>query len=269
MANFHTHIGTSTILGIGIGVGGYVFGGYSPVSCALAGGLCGISGMLPDVDSENGIPLRETMTFLASVVPMMVMEGVSKYYGAPLLEPEARVLAAGGIYLFIRFVVAEFIRRTTVHRGMWHSIPAAAIAGLITFFLCPSEAVNVRMFKVVAVAMGFLSHLVLDELYSVEPHRGRMRVKRSFGTALKLWGPSQPANMFTYGILLMLTTLVFNEPMVRELRYATEGGQSLPLNEAPSPRRYPVDRFMRRQQDDDRESRHFPYADPSTLERDR
>ncbi|MDA0659056.1 MAG: metal-dependent hydrolase [Planctomycetota bacterium] len=269
MANFHMHIGTSTVLGIGIGVGGYVFGEFSPVSCALAGGLCGISGMLPDVDSENGIPLRETMTFLASVVPMMIMDGVIKHYGAPLLEPEARVLAAGGMYLFIRFVFAEFIRRTTVHRGMWHSIPAAGIAGLVAFFLCPSQNFEIRMFKVFAVALGFLSHLVLDELYSVEPHRGRMRVKRSFGTALKLWSSSQSANIFTYGILLLLTTLVFNEPIVRNSGYATEGESPVPLFEQLSPRSYPIDRFMQRELGDDRESKYIPYADPATYERNR
>lgn len=222
MANFHTHLGTSLLLGAGIGGGGFVFGDFSPVSCALAGGLCGIAGILPDVDSENGIPLRESTTFLASFVPMMVMDTVIRHYGRPLLEPEARALAAAGMYLFVRFVLAEFIRRTTVHRGMWHSIPAACIAGLATFFICTDEPLRIRGFKVAAVIMGFLSHLLLDEMYSVEPHRGRMRVKRTFGTALKLWGPSQRANVFTYGLLLVLGTVAINERGIKDWRYATQ-----------------------------------------------
>jgi len=224
LADFYTHIGVSSTLGLGLAVAGYSFGDYPPVTCALAGGMCGIAGMLPDVDSENGVPLRETMTFLASVVPMMLMERVSKYYGAPLLEPESRILAAGGMYLFIRFVLAEFIRRTTVHRGMWHSIPAAALAGLLAYFLGACENVQLRMLQVVGVTMGYLSHLMLDEIYSVEEHRGRFRAKRSFGTAMKMWGPSYPANMFTYGLLLIVGTFVANEPLVQREwnQYATD-----------------------------------------------
>ena len=33
-------------------------------------------------------------------------------------------------YLLVRFGVSELFKRITVHRGMYHSIPAMLIAGL-------------------------------------------------------------------------------------------------------------------------------------------
>ena len=78
MANFNTHITTSTIVGVGYGTGGYFLlphvNGQAPLtSCLLATGLCSISGMLPDLDSDSSIPLRETIMFSAAVVPMLLM----------------------------------------------------------------------------------------------------------------------------------------------------------------------------------------------------
>ena len=43
------------------------------------------------------------------------------------------------------------------------------------------------MVMATAVILGFLSHLLLDEMFSVDL-RGT-RIKRSFGTAMKFWAP--------------------------------------------------------------------------------
>ena len=40
--------------------------------------------------------------------------------------------------------------------------------------------------------IGAFSHLVLDEIYSVDFSGNQIRVKRSFGTALKLWDRKSP-----------------------------------------------------------------------------
>src|SRR5262245_32810478 len=51
MAGFKTHVTTSSVLGVGYGVAGfYYLGGEHLPSCVLATGLCGVSGMLPDLD---------------------------------------------------------------------------------------------------------------------------------------------------------------------------------------------------------------------------
>jgi hypothetical protein len=54
--------------------------------------------------------------------------------------------------------------------------------------------------------------LVLDEIYSFQWRGGRPRLKHSFGTALKLVGPSAWANLSTYAKLAILTAVIFFEP---------------------------------------------------------
>ena len=71
MAGFKTHITTSTVLGIAYGTTAAVAYDVPPPACALAAGLCGVSGMLPDLDSGPGVPLRESVSFAAAVVPML------------------------------------------------------------------------------------------------------------------------------------------------------------------------------------------------------
>ena len=55
----------------------------------------------------------------------------------------------------------------------------------------------------------WVSHLALDELYSVD-FRGR-RLKRSSGTALKFWGKKAWPNYTTYGKLAFLVLLIFSD----------------------------------------------------------
>ena len=82
---------------------------------------------------------------------------------------------------------------------MFHSIPAAMIAGLIAFLICDCYEMTPRLYKAAAVTVGFMSHLILDELWSIECYRGRMRFKSSFGTALKIYSPKDFwANLSTY-----------------------------------------------------------------------
>ena len=212
MAGFKTHIGVSTAVGIGYGAAGFAMG-VPEAACVLAGGLCSVSGMLPDLDSDSGIPLRESIAFAAAVVPIMMVDRL-QHLG---LSTESIVLVGGAIYLLIRFVVVEIFKRYTVHRGMWHSIPAAATAGLLAFLIVSGEDMSVRLFKTAAVVLGFLTHLVLDELWSIELSRGRLRIKKSFGTALKLYSRrSTWANVSTYGKLIVLAALAWGDPLLME-----------------------------------------------------
>lgn len=219
MADFKTHITTSSVLGAGYaGLGAY-FG--LPVEAALvAGGLCGIGGMLPDIDSDSGVPVRETMGFAAAVTPMLLVDRF-QHLG---FNYEQMVLAGGTSYLFVRFGIARLLMRYTVHRGMFHSIPALMIFTGLAFLICGSVNLHLRYFKSGGVFIGVFSHLLLDEIYAVEWERGRWRFKKSFGTALKLWGDSAWGNFSTYWKLAAVAVLILSEPVIME-RY----GQLSPI----------------------------------------
>jgi|GEM_PF-348885 len=210
MAGFKTHITTSSVLGVGYtGVGIYL--GLPLESSLIAGGLCSIGGMLPDIDSDSGIPFRESMGFAAALAPVLLLDRFHQFN----LNDEKIVLICGAMYLFVRFGVARLLARYTVHRGMFHSLPAAlTFAGVA--FLAGGDCTNLqlRYFKASGVLLGVMSHLLLDEIYAVEWAGGRWRFKKSFGTAMKLWGKNGWANISTYAKLIIVALMILGEPAV-------------------------------------------------------
>ncbi len=212
MADFKTHITTSTVLGVAYGGAAYLLFGVPPSTCIVAGGLCSISGMLPDLDSDSGVPVRETISLFAAAIPMLMLNRF-KHLG---MNEEMMACVAIVIYCILRFGVAEIFKRYTVHRGMWHSIPACAIAGLLTFLIVSGENFDIRVFKTMAVVLGFLSHLVLDEIWSFKVGITGVSVKRSFGTALKFFSKSLWANVSTYGKLVVVALLAMSDPALME-----------------------------------------------------
>ena len=206
MADFKTHITVSTLVGVGYGAAGFYYGA-SLESSMLAAGLCSVSGILPDLDSDSGIPYRESVAFIAAFVPMALVQRF-EHLG---WDRETIVLAAALIYIAVRFVMADIFRRYTVHRGMWHSIPAAVSVGLVTFLIADDKDLLLRAYWSGAAVSGFLVHLVLDEIYSVD-FRG-VRLKKSFGTALKFWSArGWWPNISTYGKLAILASLAWGDP---------------------------------------------------------
>ncbi len=206
MAGFHTHITVSTAVGVGYAfVGGTYF--QLPLStCAIAGGLCSICGIMPDLDSDHAVPARETLSFLAAVAPMLLFYRFH-YEGLPT---ENILLFGAPLYLLIRFGFGQMLK-VSVHRGMFHSIPAAVIAGLIAYVMCDTGMSFGRSFKGVAATIGYLTHLVLDEIWAVEISGARLRLKKSFGTAMKLLGNSGPANSATWALLAGMSLFAAND----------------------------------------------------------
>lgn len=209
MADFKTHITTSTALGLGYAVVANRHFDMPLPACVLSGALCSVSGMLPDLDSDSGVPLRESLAFSAALIPAMMLPRFESL-GWP---NEAIILAGALIYVLVRFGLGTALKKYTVHRGMFHSIPAAIIAGEVAFLVCASGDIYLRAYKAGAVLVGFFSHLILDEIWSVRVQGGRIGLKSSSGTAMKLWGDSMWANVSCYGKLALLGVLVFNDPI--------------------------------------------------------
>ena len=64
---------------------------------------------------------------------------------------------------------------------------------------------RVRVLMAIGVGIGFLSHLVLDEMYSVQWDGMKVRLAKSAGTAMKFFGPEALPNGITMGLLLCLS----------------------------------------------------------------
>lgn len=208
MAGFRMHVGTSSVLGCGYAGVLHALYGVPLPTATVAGAMCGFSGMLPDLDSDNGVPLREAMGFSAATLPLLLLG----HFQSLALSRDGIIVVAVFIYLFIRFGVAKMIRKYTVHRGMFHSFPTMLIFGGIAFLLSGTSPFDVRCYKAGGVMGGFLSHLILDEIYAVEFKSGRWRFKKSFGTAMKFWGDDAWSNFSTYAKLAIVGMGILGEP---------------------------------------------------------
>jgi hypothetical protein len=211
MAGFKMHVSTSSLLGCGYAAAG-ILHGFHADTAIVGGAMCGFAGMLPDLDSDYGTPLRETMCFTSATIPMLLLDR----FASLGLRHDEMVLLAVSLYLFMRFGVTKMIRKYTVHRGMFHSIPALMIFAGLAFLICGNSDINIRYFKAGGVALGFMSHLMLDEIYAVEFAHGRWRLKKSFGTAIKFWGDDGWANFSCYVKLLIVAGMILGEPSVIE-----------------------------------------------------
>ena len=209
MPVFHIHISASTALGIGYGVGAAALYDVPLPTCILSAGLCSVSGMLPDLDSGPGIPLRESLCFAAAFVPMLLFDRAREMGWTH----ETMVLWGAALYLLIRFGLGWFLRHHSIHRGIFHSIPMCMIFAGLAFLLCNTGDLPLRYYKAGAVVIGFMSHLILDEIWSVERVGFGLHLKSSFGTAVKLWARCWWSTALTYACLLVVSVLVLNDPI--------------------------------------------------------
>jgi hypothetical protein len=201
MAGYRRHISVSGFLGVGFGVASYYLFEFTPVQGALAGVLTWVAGMLPDLDSQSGKPVREIFSLLAAMTPLTMMGHLLRWGR----NPEEVMLLAVLLYGCIRYGSAWILEKLAVHRGMFHSIPAMLIAAELAFLAFQSDSVSVRLLMAGGVAVGFLSHLLLDELYSVEWSGVRIRLNKYTGSAFKLFGGEFLPNVVTYALLAVLS----------------------------------------------------------------
>jgi len=109
------------------------------------------------------------------------------FHFAPRLSIAEMWILWIGTLLFVRYGVHTMFHRFTSHRGIWHSLIAGlvcALATVIIFYYVFDRPDGVAWLGGGFLLIGFLTHLTLDEIYSVDVMD--TRIKASFGTALKL-----------------------------------------------------------------------------------
>ena len=200
MAGYREHLTFSALCGIGYGAAAGYLGPFTPPQAAIAGCLTGLAGMLPDLDSETGKPVRELSGVVAAIAPLIAVRHLVDTIGSV----DGMILAGGLIYVSVRYGGAWLLGKLCVHRGMFHSLPALGIAALLAFLAYKSDDLRVRMLMAGGVGLGYLSHLVLDEIYAVQWNGVRVRLNKAAGSAMKCFGRSFPANAFCYGLLFFL-----------------------------------------------------------------
>ena len=188
MASFATHLYGAALVS-GVAALALHSGGLAGPQQTQTFFFLGVAGgLLPDIDSDASKPVRGFFTLLAVTLAFFVAFAlVGRLH---LLDVSLVWL---GTFLLVRFVVFEAFARFTVHRGVWHSWLAAIFAALATanaaHYLVGASAMEAWIAGGF-VALGYLTHLSLDELASVD--LWGHRVRRSFGTALKPFSLAAP-----------------------------------------------------------------------------
>jgi membrane-bound metal-dependent hydrolase YbcI (DUF457 family) len=183
MANFPTHIAVGTVVSGALATVTVATDMVAPeniVAVTLAGVL---GSVLPDIDLEDSRPARAMFAGLGVFFSFAVLFSLERQYSVA----EMLVLWLGTL-LFVRYVAKEVFFRISYHRGVWHSLLAMVFCAFATAWIYNKllgKDEGVAWLAAGFLAIGYLTHLVLDEIYSVDVMD--TRIKASFGTALKLF----------------------------------------------------------------------------------
>ncbi|MFM7084320.1 MAG: metal-dependent hydrolase [Hyphomicrobium sp.] len=183
MANFATHLSVGT-LSSGLLASITSSLGVIPSEDLIPLTMVGIIGsILPDIDLKESRPSQVLFSTLGFFFSLVILYASAKKYSIS----ELWILWLGSL-VFIRYGTQALFHNFTVHRGIWHSILSAVffsllVAVFVHFFLDYSEFL--AWTSALFLFIGYIIHLLLDEIYSVDFMGGY--TKRSFGTALKLY----------------------------------------------------------------------------------
>lgn len=189
MANFTTHIGAGTIVAGALAtltLAADVVAPENLVAVTLAGVL---GSVLPDIDLKESRPSRAMFAGLAVFFSFAVLFNVAAKYSIAELW-----IVWLGTLVGVRYGLHTIFHKISVHRGIWHSLLAGAFCSILTaivFHRLLGRPEGVAWLAAGFMMIGYLTHLVLDEIYSVDVMD--VRIKSSFGTAVKLFDSRYPA----------------------------------------------------------------------------
>lgn len=201
MANFKEHLTVGTVVG-GLGSTSLLVAGQAdPQTVLMYLSAAIIGAILPDIDADNATPLHMAFSFFAILFAFLTLFS----QGARLSVVELLILWLA-VFLFFRLVVFALFIRTTIHRGIFHSIPAGILFGFVTATLMAElfqSSHKVAWLMGGFVLMGYLVHLLLDEMVSLNL-LGLGGVKHSLGSAFKLYSRDWKATGLLYAVTLGL-----------------------------------------------------------------
>jgi hypothetical protein len=208
MANFPTHIVVGTVVAGSLAtltLAADVIAPENLIAVTMAGSL---GSVLPDIDLKDSRPSRALFAGLAVFFSFALL-----FHFAPKLSIAEMWILWLATLLFVRFCLHTAFHRLTSHRGVWHTLIAGlacAFATVIVFYYVFDRPDGVAWLAGGFLLIGFLTHLILDEIYSVDVLGNY--IKRSFGTAFKAidmrnpWG-SAAMVAATVGLLFLTPSI--------------------------------------------------------------
>ena len=201
MGNYRQHTSFAGVLGLAYAWAAYVLVGIHWMYGSVAALLTTLSGLLPDLDSNSGVELKGFTGVLGVLAAVTVWQKLGAVEPVPAFE--FHLWSVVLTYILVRHGLRRIMTRMAVHRGISHSVPTCLVWGALAYLYYPHGGHVVRLMMAAAVMIGFFSHLLLDEICSVDLHGAR--VNKAFGTAIKLWAPSPWTTIGIYALLSYLS----------------------------------------------------------------
>jgi ABC-type multidrug transport system fused ATPase/permease subunit len=204
MANFTTHIAVGTVASGLLSTMVMAANIVSPEQLLTLAAAGTLGSILPDVDLKDSRPSQAMFSLLAVFIAFAVLFNIGWRYSIA----EMWILWAV-TFLGVKFIGGWIFHRLSYHRGIYHSLLAGAFFAFLTaaiyrHVLGANETLSwlggMFMFA------GYLVHLTLDEMYSVDVMD--VRVKSSFGTALKLYDTKHLGHSAAMAVATVLAFLV-------------------------------------------------------------
>lgn len=222
MANFKTHLSFGVILGMAsVALAASYSVTTDEILMSLGFIFVVIGSLLPDLDSDEGIPLRIVLHVFALLCSLVAFLFTRQENPGDTITQLFTMMA---VYGLVRYALGYVLKKFTHHRGMFHSLPAMLLAFLAGLMILENFELNPLEKLLVAgsLAAGYLGHLVLDEVKAATSFSGRrLRPTRFFGNALKLASKSKTANITVYSLLA--AAIYLNLPLLKYYYYFFQG----------------------------------------------
>lgn len=212
MADFRTHLFWGLGGGTLLALTALQQHQLAPVEAVSVVALGGLGGVIPDLDSSTGKPLKILFQVLSIVIPLALYPHIK-----PKIGKEISYVLIFFIIVFsiVYYLIYPMMKKMTSHRGIMHSIPFAVLCGELIYllfysnaYLFPKASKSMPFYFGTAVFIGCFIHLVLDEFYSLT-FDGVIPKKNNFtGKALSLFKEKSPRITLIVYILMIIAALI-------------------------------------------------------------
>jgi len=208
MANFPQHLLFGLTTSSVCSLAGYFQFGLTPVQSGASVVVGTLASLAPDLDHPESIPGKLFFEILGVLVPILAITQIPPDYLKKFVL-EHWILYFCCSYLFAKYLLFDIFAKITVHRGVFHSIPAALICGELTFLMFGHLSVKNRITIAIIGMIGYFTHLIADEVYSIDWEGSTL--KKSFGTAMDFGKLQSASTWIAYCLLLGLARIIYRQ----------------------------------------------------------
>lgn len=202
MPNFKTHFYFSIFFAASCSFISLFFFAFKVEEFAILFLSFALGGILPDLDMKNSTPSR-IIAFLLSFLTIFLIKPITQKLFASSSELSTFVSIIFSILLglLLFLILPILIPRFTIHRGIFHSIPAIILSFLFSYMLFCNFEKKIRLYASASLTLGYTLHLIMDEI------QGFLRKKRK--TVFKITGENTFSTAVAYILICGFSSYIF------------------------------------------------------------